>query len=129
MNTLYSPVAGEVRLGHHDRHGAGAVAVLDRGDPVFAGHYPSYPVVPGVLLIDFVRLTVLAWQHALGAGASTVDSVDSVDRCRFRDPVRPGDEIVVHLTGSPQDGPVDAEVRVQGGVAAEIRMTFRGSTR
>jgi 3-hydroxyacyl-[acyl-carrier-protein] dehydratase len=124
---MISPVAGNVLLGHHDEHTASAVAVLDPADQVFAGHYPDFPVTPGVLLIDYVRLTVVAWQRAVGADTLRLSTVE---RCRFRDPVRPGDEIAVHVTGSAgRRLAVDADVRVGGRLAAEIRVTFEGVRR
>jgi 3-hydroxyacyl-[acyl-carrier-protein] dehydratase len=62
-------------------------------EPFFAGHFPDYPVMPGVLIIEAVA------QSGAVLMSKTLD-VDprgktiffaSVDNCRFRHPVRPGD--------------------------------------
>ncbi len=62
-------------------------------EPFFQGHFPDYPVMPGVLIIEAIA------QSGAILMSKTLD-VDprgktilfaSVDNCRFRHPVRPGD--------------------------------------
>ncbi len=64
-------------------------------EPFFAGHFPGAPVMPGVLIIE-------AMAQSGGLLMSKTWDVDasnkiilfmSVDNCRFRAPVRPGDEL------------------------------------
>ena len=62
-------------------------------EPFFVGHFPGQPVMPGVLIIEAMAQT---------GGVLMSKSLDvdvegkgilfmSVDNCRFRHPVRPGD--------------------------------------
>lgn len=68
-------------------------------EPHFQGHFPTFPVMPGVLLIEGMAQT---------AGALCVSSVSdkyephlvffmAIDRARFRKPVIPGDTVHYHV--------------------------------
>ncbi|GAB7045405.1 3-hydroxyacyl-ACP dehydratase FabZ family protein [Catenuloplanes indicus] len=67
-------------------------------DPVFAGHYPGYPVLPGVYLIGYADRAARA---AAGPGLPRLSSVDSI---RFRRPVYPGDRVTVTARLRPDAG-------------------------
>ncbi len=72
-------------------------------EPVFAGHFPGYPVMPGVLILE-----ALAQAAALLAILSLppeevhrkVTYLMGIDGARFRRPVVPGDrlELVCEVT-------------------------------
>jgi 3-hydroxymyristoyl/3-hydroxydecanoyl-(acyl carrier protein) dehydratase len=54
--------------------------------PVFAGHFPGRPIVPGVLLLDHVRRSV---QAAIGQQCSGVSTA------KFHSPAGPGETMIV----------------------------------
>jgi 3-hydroxyacyl-[acyl-carrier-protein] dehydratase len=62
-------------------------------EPFFVGHFPGRPVMPGVLIIEALAQT----GGVLMSKSLQVDVENkgimfiSVDNCRFRHPVRPGD--------------------------------------
>jgi 3-hydroxyacyl-[acyl-carrier-protein] dehydratase len=64
-------------------------------EPFFQGHFPGYPVMPGVLLIEAMAQT----GAVLMSKSLEVDTTGkaiffmSADNCRFRSPVRPGDVV------------------------------------
>ncbi len=62
-------------------------------EPFFVGHFPSYPVMPGVLIVEAIAQTgAVLMSKSLDADVSgkTILFI-SLDNCRFRQPVRPGD--------------------------------------
>lgn len=55
--------------------------------PTAPGHFPSHPIIPGVLLLDeAIKLA----EGAVGAGEEII-----VRAAKFHHPVRPGETIVV----------------------------------
>ena len=59
----------------------------------FAGHFPDYPVMPGVLIVEAIAQTgAVLMSKSLDADVTgkTILFI-SLDNCRFRQPVRPGD--------------------------------------
>ncbi|GJL84845.1 MAG: 3-hydroxyacyl-[acyl-carrier-protein] dehydratase FabZ [Micavibrio sp.] len=68
-------------------------------EPYFQGHFPDYPVMPGVLIVETMAQTaaVLA-VRALGKDAEgQVVYFMSIDNARFRKPVVPGDKLELHV--------------------------------
>ncbi len=62
-------------------------------EPYFRGHFPDYPVMPGVLIIEAMAQTAGALViHSLGltSGNRRVYFM-TIEKARFRKPVRPGD--------------------------------------
>jgi 3-hydroxyacyl-[acyl-carrier-protein] dehydratase len=74
--------------------GVSAVAWKDVGlnEPHFAGHFPSYPVMPGVLIVEAMAQAAGALVvHTLGlVDQLRVVYFMTIDRARFRRPVHPG---------------------------------------
>lgn len=64
-------------------------------EPFFAGHFPIYPVMPGVLIVEAIAQTgAVLMSKSLDADVSgKTIALFSLDNCRFRSPVRPGDTL------------------------------------
>ena len=68
-------------------------------DFFFAGHFPQYPVVPGVILIESMAQSGGAGLRKLGIlGDDALFFLASVDKVKFRKQVGPGDEVRLEIT-------------------------------
>ena len=90
----------------------------------FRGHFPTRPVMPGVLIIEAMAQTAAVLVvHTLGPEAEgKLVYFMTVDNGRFRRPVVPGDCLHVHVTKQRNRGNVwkfAGEARVNGQLVAE----------
>ncbi len=94
---------------------------VERAAAQMAGHYPDFPILPGVLLIECVR------QAASSARGAEL-RLCSIGRARFVRPLLPGDELELSLLLTPQAigrvGVVARGVRADGQTAAEVHLTL-----
>jgi 3-hydroxyacyl-[acyl-carrier-protein] dehydratase len=93
-------------------------------EPFFQGHFPSHPVMPGVLIIEAMAQTAAVLVvHSLGQSAEgKLVYFMSVDDARFRKPVSPGDRLHIHVTKDRSRGNVwkfRGEAKVDGTLMAE----------
>jgi 3-hydroxyacyl-[acyl-carrier-protein] dehydratase len=84
-----------------------AIKNVTMNEPYFQGHFPGYPVMPGVLVLE--ALTQLSGVLAVASGIVTTDgapavSFDGIDACRFKRQIVPGDQIVLESTWHALDG-------------------------
>ncbi len=65
-------------------------------EPFFQGHFPDYPIMPGVLVIEAMAQVsgILAFQS--GAEGNSVYFM-SIEKAKFRKPVVPGDQIIFEV--------------------------------
>ncbi len=90
----------------------------------FQGHFPTMPVMPGVLIIECMAQTaaVLVVETLGPAWAGKLVYFMTVDNAKFRKPVVPGDQMRVHVKKERQRGSIwkfSAEAKVDGKVVAE----------
>ncbi|MBV9547875.1 MAG: 3-hydroxyacyl-ACP dehydratase FabZ, partial [Chloroflexi bacterium] len=100
---------------------------VSMGDPFLQGHFPEYPIMPGVLIVEALAQVgaVLVMRDAANAGK--LPFFARIDNCRFRRPVRPGDTLRLELDVTSSRGPVGkahARALVEGDLACEADLTF-----
>jgi 3-hydroxyacyl-[acyl-carrier-protein] dehydratase len=67
-------------------------------EPFFVGHFPGYPVMPAVLVIEALAqlASILAWKiSGRSPGDGTIIFFAAIDNARFRKQVRPGDQLAL----------------------------------
>jgi 3-hydroxyacyl-[acyl-carrier-protein] dehydratase len=69
-------------------------------EPYFPGHFPSTPVVPGVLQIESLAQTaaVLVAKSLNISDSSALVLLTTIDNAKFRRPVTPGDVMSLSIT-------------------------------
>ena len=67
-------------------------------EPFFNGHFPDFPVMPGVLIIEAMAQTagVLVLSYVEDRHNKTI-LLAGVENARFRKPVRPGDQLRMEM--------------------------------
>ncbi|HER34022.1 MAG: hypothetical protein JXJ30_10860 [Halothiobacillaceae bacterium] len=67
----------------------------DAADPVFAGHFPGDPLLPGALMVDWA---VTSFQTQLGSPAAP----GAIRQAKFPSPARPGVPLVLTSETAPR---------------------------
>ena len=94
--------------------------------PLFSGHYPDYPLVPGVILCEAVFQAGALLIGELFADDEEITGVPVLTRilgAKFKREVRPGDTIVISATLQEYVGSawfLKGSVRVNGKVAVQV---------
>jgi 3-hydroxyacyl-[acyl-carrier-protein] dehydratase len=100
-----------------------AKRVFTENEYFFKGHFPEYPVVPGVILVETMAQSGGAGLRKLGVlGDDSLFFFATVDKVKFRRQVRPGDEVrceVENLRVSPKMIKQRGKAYVGDEVAAE----------
>jgi 3-hydroxyacyl-[acyl-carrier-protein] dehydratase len=75
-----------------------AIKNVTINEPFFQGHFPGYPVMPGVLIIEAMAQVsaILAYTtRAARPDGKSLLFFAGIDEARFRRPVFPGDQLVL----------------------------------
>ncbi|MDR2942996.1 MAG: 3-hydroxyacyl-ACP dehydratase FabZ [Treponema sp.] len=76
-----------------------AKRVFTEKEYFFKGHFPEYPVVPGVILVETMAQSGGAGLRKCGVlGEDSLFFFATVDKVKFRRQVRPGDEVRSEIT-------------------------------
>ena len=102
---------------------------VTQNEPFFQGHFPDYPVMPGVLIIEAMAQVGAVGVMAGGAHEDKLALFAGIDGVRFRRQVLPGDVLrmeveIVRLKGSVGRGKGKATVDGERVCEAELMFAF-----
>ena len=92
----------------------------------FNGHFPDYPVMPGVLIIEAMAQAgaylMIKKARAEGVNGDFTVLFAGIDSAKFRKPVQPGDQIIFEIEGiniKKSMGKIRGVAKVDGQVVCE----------
>lgn len=92
----------------------------------FQGHFPDAPIMPGVLILEALAQAGGVLVH-LKANATKIAVLLNVNNAKFRQPVRPGDVLLLKCEGihfSSKGGRIRAQAFVNDKIAVDAEIGF-----
>ncbi len=96
-------------------------------EPFFQGHFPTMPIMPGVLQVEAMAQVASILMLYKGDNAGKLGLFLSIDKVKFRRPVVPGDQLVIEVELLKSRGSIcraKGQVKVGEELASEAEMMF-----
>ena len=104
-----------------------AIKNVTINEPFFQGHFPGYPIMPGVLVVEaMAQAGGIIIMHELPDRAEKLVVFTGIERARFRRPVTPGDQLRIEvnvLSFRPRAGRIEGKAFVDGKLACEATLS------
>lgn len=100
------------------------------GEQVFEGHFPGHPIYPGVMILEGMAQAggILAFKSMDMTEEEAAEKVVyfmSIDKAKFRNPVRPGDRLEYEITVVKHKGAIwvlQGKAFVDGNLVSEAEL-------
>ncbi len=83
-----------------------AIKNVTMNEDFFQGHFPNYPIMPGVLIVEAIAQTGAYGILSMPENQGKIVLFAGVDGIRFRKPVFPGDQIVIEVQYTKSKGAI-----------------------
>lgn len=93
----------------------------------FNGHFPDYPVMPGVLIVEALAQVGAVAMLIKEENHGKLAFFAGIDKCRFKKQVKPGDQLRLQVEITRMKGSIGkgkGVATVDGEIAAEAEITF-----
>ncbi len=108
---------------------------VDEKLPIFKGHFPGNPIMPGVLLVEMIAQVggVLVYHLMNKQFVNPITLLTDIKDARFKEIVRPGDKLKIIAAAKPLKAGlylIDGKVMKDGKLAAKatVRVLVREGT-
>jgi 3-hydroxyacyl-[acyl-carrier-protein] dehydratase len=95
-------------------------------EPFFQGHFPDFPVMPGVLIIEALAQTAALLTFSEVREENAIYYFAGIDGARFKKPVLPGDQLIMTAKLERERAGIykfQVQATVDGELAAEANIT------
>ena len=99
-----------------------AIKNVTANEPIFTGHFPHYPVMPGVLILESMAQTAAILSFVSAGHKAQADNLyyfAGIDKARFKRPVIPGDQLRLEIT---QERELRGVVKFKGRALVEAQL-------
>ncbi|MEJ8544144.1 3-hydroxyacyl-ACP dehydratase FabZ [Brevibacillus borstelensis] len=96
-------------------------------EPFFQGHFPGYPVMPGVLIVEALAQVGAVAVLSMEENRGKIAFFAGIDEFRFKDQVKPGDTLTLEVELTRVRGSIGkghGMAKVNGKVVAEGGLLF-----
>jgi 3-hydroxyacyl-[acyl-carrier-protein] dehydratase len=104
-----------------------AIKNVTINEPFFQGHFPDYPIMPGVLVVEaMAQAGAIIMMHEIPDRDTKLVVFTGIERAKFRRSVVPGDQLrleVEVLSMKSRAGRIEGKAYVDGKLACQATLT------
>ncbi|MGD0681886.1 MAG: 3-hydroxyacyl-ACP dehydratase FabZ [Terracidiphilus sp.] len=104
-----------------------AIKNVTMNEPFFQGHFPDYPIMPGVLVIEaMAQAGAIIMMNEIPDREKKLAVFTGIEKAKFRRPVVPGDQLRIEvdvLAFKSRLGRMEANAFVEGKLACQAILT------
>jgi 3-hydroxyacyl-[acyl-carrier-protein] dehydratase len=104
-----------------------AIKNVTYNEPFFQGHFPGFPIMPGVLVVEaMAQAGAMIMMAEIPDRSKKLVVFTGIERAKFRRPITPGDQLRIEvevLSFRTRAGRIQGRALVDGKVACEATLT------
>ncbi|WP_419962591.1 3-hydroxyacyl-ACP dehydratase FabZ [Psychrobacillus sp. BM2] len=100
---------------------------VSANEDFFNGHFPNYPIMPGVLIVEALAQVSAVVMLTKEGNHGRLGLLVGIDKCRFKQQVKPGDQLRLEIEITRLKGPIGKGkgiATVDGELVCETEITF-----